>query len=205
MPAPRPAWARTQLTSSVDVAPLLLTLATGSSAWRRRERYRHLAARHNLAAICAHPAAPGRPWILHATDEDVTEFATEPYAASAPRHVVALRTQRGKLATYSNWREGTLTAEAAGQEFELYDYASPGGRLELLNSAGATGALEEELWVTLEEQALPGELRAPLPAALHAAQRRGFADYESVRRSPRATRPTPPICATPPNRRPRLD
>ena len=127
LPAPRPAIPRTQLTSSVDVVPLLLTLATGSSAWRRQERYRHLAARHNLAAICAHPAAPGRPWILHATDEDVTEFAIEPYAASAPRHVVALRTQRGKLALYSNWREGTLTVEAAGQEFELYDYSSPGG------------------------------------------------------------------------------
>jgi arylsulfatase A-like enzyme len=178
-----PGVGRRQLTSSVDVAPLLLTLATGSSAWRHRERYRHLATRQDLAAICAHPAAPGRPWILHATDEDVTEFATEPYAASAPRHVVALRTQRGKLATYSNWREGALTPEAAGQEFELYDYSSADGQLELLNSAGAAGALEEELWVTLEEQALPGELRAPLPTSLHAAQRRGFVNYESVEES----------------------
>ncbi len=175
-----PAVGRTQLTSSVDVVPLLLTLATGSSAWRHRERYRHLAPRHDLGAICAHPSAPGRPWILHATDEDVTEFAAEPYAASAPRHVVALRTQRGKLALYSNWREGTLTVEGAGQEFELYDYSSPGGRLELLNSAGSSGALEEELWVTLEEQALLGELRAPLPASLRAAQRRGLANYQSV-------------------------
>jgi arylsulfatase A-like enzyme len=178
-----PGVGRTQLTSSVDVVALLLTLATGSSAWRHHERYRHLAGRHNLAAICAHPAAAGRPWILHATDEDVTEFATEPYAASAPRHVVALRTQRGKLATYSNWREGALTPEAAGQEFELYDYSSSGGQLELLNSAGASDALEEELWVTLEEQALPSELRAPLPAALLAAQRRGFANYDSVEES----------------------
>ncbi len=178
-----PGVGRTQLTSSVDVAPLLLTLATGSSAWRHHERYHHLAGRHNLAAICAHPSAPGRPWILHATDEDVTEFATEPYAASAPRHVVALRTQRGKLATYSNWREGTLTAETAGQEFELYDYSSPGGQLELLNSAGSSGPLEEELWVMLEEQALPGELRAPLPSSLRAAQRRGLANYESVEES----------------------
>jgi arylsulfatase A-like enzyme len=175
-----PALGRTQLTSSVDVVPLLLTLATGSSAWRHRERYRHLAGRHDLAAICAHPSAPGRGWVLHATDEDVTEFATEPYAAAAPRHVVALRTQRGKLALYSNWLEGTLTVEAAGQEFELYDYSSPGGRLELLNGAGASGALEEELWVTLEEQALPGELHAPLPALLRAAQRRGFANYQAV-------------------------
>ncbi len=175
-----PALGRTQLTSSVDVVGLLLTLAGGSSAWRRHERYRHLAARHDLAAICARPAAAGRRFVLHATDEDVTEFAVEPYAASAPRHVVALRSQRGKLALYSNWRAGSLAVEPAGQEFELYDYSTAGGRLELLNSAGSSGSLEEELWVTLEEQALPGELRAPLPVSLRAAQRRGFANYQSV-------------------------
>ncbi len=176
----RPAVARTQLTSSVDLVPLLLTLATGSSAWRHQALYRHLAGRANLAAICTHPGAPGRRWVLHATDEDVTEFAIEPYAASAPRHVVALRTQRGKLALYSNWREGSLTVEPAGQEFELYDYSTAAGRLELLNSAGAAGALEGELWSMLEEEALPGELRAPLPASLRAAQRRGLADYVNV-------------------------
>jgi arylsulfatase A-like enzyme len=178
--AAAPALGRTQLTSSVDVVPLLLTLATGSHAWRREERYRHLATRHDLAAICAHPSAPGRRWVLHATDEDVTEFATEPYAADAPRHVVALRTPRGKLALYSDWRGGSIAVEGAGQEFELYDYSAPAGRAELLNSAGAGDALEEELWVTLEEEAIPGELRAPLPPALRAAQRRGLADYQAV-------------------------
>jgi arylsulfatase A-like enzyme len=175
-----PAVGRTQLTSSVDVAALLLTLATGSSQWRRESRYRHLVARHDLAAICAHPDAPGRPWVLHATDEDVTEFATEPYASEAPRHVVALRTPRGKLALYSNWSAGSIAVEPAGAEFELYDYSSPAGRAELENAAGAAGALEEELWVTLEEVAIPDELRAPLPYALRAVQRRGLADYQTV-------------------------
>jgi arylsulfatase A-like enzyme len=175
-----PAVGRTQLTSSVDVSALLLTLATGSSAWRHESRYRHLATRHDLAAICAHPAAPGRKWVLHATDEDVTEFATEPYAAEAPRHVVALRTKRGKLALYSNWRAGSIEVEPAGAELELYDYSSPAGSAELENAAGAAGALEEELWVTLEEEAIPTELRAPLPYALRAAQRRGMADYQAV-------------------------
>ncbi len=175
-----PAVGRTQLTSSVDVIALLLTLATGSSAWRRESRYRHLASRHDLAAICAHPTAPGRRWVLHATDEDVTEFATEPYAAEAPRHVVALRTRRGKLALYSNWSSGSIAVEPSGAEFELYDYSSPVGRAELENSAGVASALEEELWVTLEEAAIPDELRAPLPVALRAAQRRGLADYQAV-------------------------
>jgi arylsulfatase A-like enzyme len=171
---------RSQLTSSVDVAGLLLSLASGSNAWRAEPRYAHLAKRQDLAAICAHPAAAGRKWILHTTDEDVTEFATEPYAAEAPRHVVALRSALGKLALYSNWVPETTTLEPAGQEFELYDYSEPAGQAELSNSAGAGGALEEELWVALEEEALPNELRAPLPRALHDAQRGGLSNYQSV-------------------------
>ncbi len=41
--------------------------------------------------------------MLHATDEIVTEFAIELYAADAPLHVVALRTPDAKYAVYSNW------------------------------------------------------------------------------------------------------
>jgi arylsulfatase A-like enzyme len=171
---------REQLTSSVDVVGLLLSLATGSNAWRRERRYAHLAGRHDLAAICAHSSAAGRDWILHATDEDVTEFANEAYAAEAPRHVVALRSALGKLAVYSNWQPETTKLEASGQEFELYDYSELDGRAELANSAGSQGPLEEQLWSTLETEALPGELRAALPSDLHPAQRRGLANYESV-------------------------
>ena len=171
---------RVQLTSSVDVVGLLLSLATGSERWRHEDRYVHLAKRQDLAAICAHPAAPGRPWIVHATDEDVTEFATEPYAASAPRHVVALRSARGKLAVYSNWAPETTRLEPAGQEYELYDYSQPAGRAELINSAGEQTELEEALWNVLETEALTGELGAPLPSTLHKAQHRGIANYESV-------------------------
>jgi len=92
---------RMQLSSSIDVAPLLLTIATGSSAWRNEGHYSHLAPRLDLARILADPEAPGRPFVLHATDEVVTEFATETY--QAPLHVVAMRTQAAKYASYSNW------------------------------------------------------------------------------------------------------
>jgi hypothetical protein len=40
--------------------------------------------------------------------------------------------------------------------------------------------LEDELWSILETEVLDGELGAPLPTKLHAAQRRGIADYEGV-------------------------
>ncbi len=171
---------RSQLTSSVDVIALLLTLATGSNAWRRDRHYAHLASRHDLAAILAHPGAAGREWILHATDEDVTEFASEPYAAEAPRHVVALRSARGKLAIYYNWRPESIAIEPAGEEYELYDYSEPAGRAELVNRAGQGDQLEEQLWTLLETKALSQELRAPLPTRLRAAQRRGLANYAGV-------------------------
>ena len=63
--------------------------------------------------------------------------------------------------------------------------------------------------MTLEEVAIPSELRAPLPFALRAAQRRGLADYQAVEelqdlkvyasqhRSPTAPEPEPEPSAAP--------
>jgi arylsulfatase A-like enzyme len=171
---------RTQLSSSVDIAPLLLTIATGSDDWRSDPHYSHLAGRLDLAGILANPAAPGRQFVLHATDETVTEFAIEPYAADAPLHVVALRTPQAKYATYSNWPYDGITPKSQGQEAELYDYSTHSGRLELHNSAGES-PLEEGLRAEYE-RAFTDELRAPLPRRLVAAHARGFADYFSTAR-----------------------
>jgi arylsulfatase A-like enzyme len=169
---------REQLTSSVDIAPLLLTIASGSADWRREPHYSHLADRLDLAGILADPTAPGRPYVLHATDEIVTEFAIEPYAANAPLHVVAMRTPAAKLATYSNWPAQGIEPLSQGQERELYDYRNNSGRLELHNSAGQS-ALEQPLHTELE-RAFRQELRGPLPARLTKAHARGFADYFST-------------------------
>jgi arylsulfatase A-like enzyme len=192
---------RSQLTSSADVAALMLTIAYGSAGWRSEREYSHLAERLDLAAICADPQAPGREWVLHATDEDVTEFASEAYAAEAPRHVVSLRTSAGKLTQYSNWRPGSTEVESSGQESELYDYSGEEGRLEIANQLQRGSSLEEQLWQTLTEDAIPNELSAPLPAPLQAAQRDAlnkyfdFEEREALRvyeaHRPRAVEPTP--------------
>jgi arylsulfatase A-like enzyme len=171
---------RNQMTSSVDIAPLLLTIATGSNGWRREPHYSHLAGRLDLASILGEPAAPGRPHVLHATDEVVTEFAIEPYAANAPLHVVALRTPTAKYATYSHWPEEGIVPLSAGEEAELYDYGSQSGRLELHSSAGRSPR-EQDMRVALE-RAFAEELRGPLPQRLRAAHGRGFADYFSTAR-----------------------
>ncbi len=169
---------RNQLTSSVDVAPLLLTIATGSHAWREEPHYEHLAGRLDLASILADPAAEGREHVLHATDEIVTEFAVEPYAADAPLHVMAIRTQEAKYATYSHWPHTGIAPLQAGQETELYDYRTHSGRLELESQAGHS-PIEGEMRARLE-QAVAHELRQPLPRHLRAAHRAGFADYFST-------------------------
>jgi arylsulfatase A-like enzyme len=171
---------RTQLTSSVDVAPLLLTIATGSGAWRREQHYSHIAGRLDLANILTDASAPGRPYVVHATDETVTEYAIEPYAADAPLHIVALRTPRAKFATYTDWPEAGITPTSQGEEVELYDYSTQGGRLELHNSAGHSrveAGLRDEF-----RSASAQELHEPLPSHLSAAHARGFADYFSTAR-----------------------
>jgi arylsulfatase A-like enzyme len=171
---------RTQLTSSVDVAPLLLSVASGSNAWRRERRYAHLAHRADLAAILANPRARGRPYALHTTDEIVTEFATELYAANAPLHVVALRTAAAKYVTYSNWSENGIVPEREGQERELYNYRTRAGRMELDNVAAARSLASSRLEASLQRtmgRALREELRGPLPRHLQEAQGLGFQDY----------------------------
>jgi arylsulfatase A-like enzyme len=170
-----PSQERTGLTCSVDVAPLLLDIATGSPAWRKDSHYSHIASRHDIAAMLANPSAPGRPYVLHATDETVTEFATQPHAADAPLHVVALRTPSAKYATYSNFAPGTVKTVARGRETELYDYSTPVGRMELSNEAGHS-PLEAGLVAQLK-RAVRDELRESLPKRLHAARKRGLSDY----------------------------
>jgi arylsulfatase A-like enzyme len=169
---------RNQLSSSVDVAPLLLTIGAGSNAWREEARYAHIARRLDLSELLLDPDAPGRPYVLHATDEIVTEFATEPYAAGAPLHVVAMRTPEAKYATYSNWGVGRTAELDEGRERELYDYSTQPGRLEMDNVAGES-TLEAPLQA-LFEQAVAHELRRPLPARFRLAQERGFEDYFKV-------------------------
>ncbi len=79
--AAAPSKPRTALTSSVDVAPLLLTIATASNAWRRESQYSQIARRHDMAGMLTDPGAPGRPFVVHCTDEIVTEFAMKLYSS----------------------------------------------------------------------------------------------------------------------------
>jgi len=169
---------RNQLTSSVDIAPMLLSIATGSEQWRREAQYEHIADRLDLTRILGDPAAPGRSHVLHSTDEVLSEFALEPYAANAPPHVLAVRTHRAKFVTYSDWRAGTIEPITDSSQSELYDYQTRSGRLELHNDIDHS-PLEASMRAMLTEQ-YRRELARPLPGYLAHARRGGFNGYFST-------------------------
>jgi hypothetical protein len=119
--------------------------------------------------------APGRPFVLHTTDEDIIEQAPQtPYAADAPPHVIALRTATGKLGLYSRWVEGSLEIDPEDADREYYDLlADP---LELTNVRDASDPAYQA-HQALMAQAFDQELRAPLPAWLQPVQAEAFAAY----------------------------
>jgi arylsulfatase A-like enzyme len=179
---------RSQLTSTVDLSPLLLTIAHGSSSWRSDPGYSQIASRADIAAIAANARAAGRPWIAHVTDETTVEELSYTYsfANEAPHHVAAVRTPTAKYAVYSAWKDGTIEVDPLDQDFELYDYSTAEGRSELANVAGPASSLKAQMSHLLESEVIPNEVRAPLPSRLLAAQQEGMEDFFA-----RTAEPTP--------------
>jgi arylsulfatase A-like enzyme len=184
---------RSQLTSSVDLAPLLLTIGYGGNGWRADSRYSYLAGRADLAAVAASGSAPGRPWIAHVTDdmsvEEMTTLVKSPalramfgihevptnIPTSAPNHIVAVRTREAKLAVYSYWKPAGMDVDTTRPiEREFYDYSTALGRQEIDNQAGRN-AKQAALQALIDHEVLP-ELRSPLPASLSKAHEQGIAN-----------------------------
>ncbi|MBJ7338847.1 sulfatase-like hydrolase/transferase [Mycolicibacterium sp.] len=193
---PKPGDVRTQLTSSVDLAPLLLTLG-GDGSWRSDPRYAHLTERADLADIAKNPAARGRPWIAHLTDDTSVEEMAALFGSdqarkflgidvdsthiptSAPSHVLAVRTPTAKFGVYSYWRDGSMDLDASRPvEYELYDYATELGRREVDNQAGRSSR-QAVLQALVDGEVLP-EVHAPLPEYLRDAQEQGLANLVQV-------------------------
>ncbi len=175
--ADQPEVTRTQLTSSVDLTPMLMTLASGDSDWREQPEHMHLANRLELTALLQDADAPGRAYALHATDEDGFEYGPRllPFLEDAPFHVLGLITEDAKLGVYTHWADESDEILSDGQEFEFYDYTTAKGRLELTNTAERDNPRFTELLRHLVTEAVPNELRAPLPDALEAARRETMA------------------------------
>ena len=188
---------RSQLTSSVDLAPLLLSIGNGGNSWRSDSRYSYLAGRADLAAIAANGSASGRPWVAHVTDdiwvEEMEMLLKSPSTraaygiketpslilTSAPSHIVAVRTHDAKLVTYSYWKPGGMDIDTSRPiDRELYDYWVPSSRHEMDSQAGRS-AKQAALQELIDHQVM-AEVRAPLPARLADAQEQGLADMQQM-------------------------
>jgi arylsulfatase A-like enzyme len=169
---------RSQLCSSVDIVPLLLTLAQGDNGWRQQPGFQHLATRLDIAQILRESNAPGRPYILHTSDELLLELAGDLLVlGDVPNHVIGYRTDKAKLGAYNFWRSGSIDIEPKGMEAELYDYNTNEGRLELENISESQPSLYQELTNNLFNDAIPSELRKPLQPELQAVQQQALQDY----------------------------
>jgi len=176
---------RPQLTSLVDLYGLMLTLASGGNSWRGDPAYAHLADRLDVGAILQNPDAPGRDYVLHTCDEKLFPVL-EGMPAEIPDHVTCIRTADAKLGVYSHWLPESIEVAPHGQDFELYDYATQAGRLELSNEFRTKPALFNSLHARLVNDAVPNELRRPLPSHLMDAYERGIA-FDREGRAGRAT------------------
>ena len=188
---------RTQLFSSVDLGAMFLTIATGGDDWRTDSRYAHWANRGDIAGVLKDPKAKGRLFVAHATDEEATLppqlGGTDGDTVYPGRnHITAVRTRFAKIARYAYWKDGGYQIDAEqGVEWELYDYRTKGGRLELENVAYQPESRDLfEAMKKLLNVAMIKEIQRPVPSYLQAAQEQAFvAWFGSDTTSP----PTPPI------------
>ena len=161
---------RQQLTSSVDILPLVLTLAhDGSTAWKAQ--YPYLSNRLDIVSILANPQASGRSYILSTTDELIpSEIFSGPATEISPSHAIAYRTPTAKLGLYSYWdtSQGDIGILSAGQQSELYQFTGSDAQpqnWEVNNVASSQSALYRQLYAALNNS-VRTELLAPLPTNL---------------------------------------
>jgi len=158
---------RRQLTSHVDLAALLLTIAYGGDGWRTLHECAHLAHRLDMLAIVRDPDASGRPYVVHTADEPRRMPATgAPAHRRGPFHAISYQTAAGRFTCRCHWRENSTAILTEGQQTTCYALAAHARAAPV--RAGA--ALYTQLQQGLEEDALYAELRAPLPYALTPAQ-----------------------------------
>ena len=112
--------------------------------------------------------APGRPYVLYATDEIVPNYIN---FNEAQTHVLGMRTEETKLGVYSDWAGLTSDIIPASVDLEYYDYRTELGRLELDNIANKHGKVRAKAaYEKLVKEILPNEMQEPLPPPLRVAQ-----------------------------------
>ena len=151
---------RTGLASSVDLSTMLVSLGNnGSRNWMSGPLADMYGERLDLIAMLRSAGAPGRPWVLYATDEIAPGFFN---FNNSPTHVLGLRTPEMKLGVYANWYQATSRIDPTSAQLEFYDYSTTKGQLELENAPDDPRA--QAMFAQLLDQIIPHELQKPVSA-----------------------------------------
>jgi uncharacterized sulfatase len=157
---------RTGLTSSVDFSSMLVSFAyNGTRNWMTGDLAEIYGNRHDLIPMLRSAKAPGRDYVLFATDEIMPNYFN---FNNAPTHLMGLRTNDTKLGFYAKWIPVTSKIINSSIELEFYDYSTSGGQLELDSRPDdpRVGGMVNELLNNL----VPNELQQVLPGSLKSVQ-----------------------------------
>jgi uncharacterized sulfatase len=153
---------RSGLCSSVDLLRLFVTLGyKGNTSWLQQSPYDQIYGnRHDIYSMLKSRWAPGRPYILFATDEIAPDFYN---FNGAPTNIIGLRTDTTKLGVYADWKPASTTINPSTVQTEFYDHSTRLGELELDNRPNdyRAGQGYEELMQNL----IPNELAQHLPGS----------------------------------------
>ncbi len=158
---------RNGLTSSVDLFNMLVSFGyNGTKDWMTGYLADIYGGRHDMISMLKSANAPGRPYVLFATDEIVPNYYNFNKAAT---HVLGLRKEGTKLGVYEKWVPPTSHIIPGSIELEYYDYSTTRGQLELDNIASRDPRAYDESQTLLNE-IVPDELQELLPPPLRAQQ-----------------------------------
>ena len=168
---------RHQLVSSVDLAPMLVTLGNrGSDSWMRGDLRRIYHERLDVVSVLRDASARGRTHVLFATDEVLPAALNYDHV---PTHILAVRTPLLKLVTYTHWAPGTTRPIRASLRTEFYDYRFASGRAETLSRPNDPTI--PVLLRKLFNQWVPTQMEAPLPPRLRPAVAKARRSYLAFR------------------------
>ena len=154
---------RTGLASSVDLLSMLVSFGyKGTDQWMDEQLRLIYGSRLDMLAMLKSASAPGRPYVLHATDEIAPAFFNP---LNAPTHVLGIRTEAAKLGVYADWIPATSFIKRRSAQLEFYDYATESGQQELDNTADSDHRVHP-LYRQLLRHIIPNELQQRLPGRL---------------------------------------
>ena len=121
--------------------------------------------RHDMISMLKSKQAPGRSYVLLATDEIAPNIYN---FNNAPTHVLGYRTDEYKFGISAPWKTATSDIVVDSGQLEFYDYSTKRGQMELDNKPGDPRA--QQTLDSLVNDIIPNDLQQPLPPSLRTQQ-----------------------------------